>query len=96
MAHKLADETWAAILEHILEVPDDDFISCETTSGPFSRRDYSNADVLLVCKRWLRIATPLVFRTCIIRSTAQAQVLAKALKKNPEFGVLVKQLRLEG
>ena len=96
MAHKLADETWATILEHVLDVLDDDFISCETTSGPFSRRDYSNADVLLVCKRWLRIATPLVFHTCIIRSTAQAQALAKALKKNPEFGVLIKQLRLEG
>jgi len=96
MAHNLADEIWATILKIILNVPDDDFISYKTSSGPFSHRDYSNADVLLVCKRWLRIATPLVFHTCIIRSTAQAQALAKALKKNPEFGSLIKQLRLEG
>jgi len=96
MAHKLADETWATILELILDVHDDDFISFETHTGPFSHRDHSNADVLLVCKRWLRIATPLAFHTCIIRSTAQSQALAKALKKSPESGVLVKRLRLEG
>jgi len=50
MAHKLANETWATILGCILDVPDVDFISCETLSGPFSWHDYSNADVLLVCK----------------------------------------------
>ena len=47
MAHNLADEIWATILKTILNVPDDDFISYKTSLGPFSHRDYSNADVLL-------------------------------------------------
>ena len=96
MTQKLPNEIWATILEYILKVPDDDFISHTTSSGPFSQRHHSNAVVLLVCKRWLRTSTPLVYRTCIIRSQAQAQALDDALKKNPEFGALMKQLRLEG
>jgi len=95
MACKLADETLAVILSIVLEVADDDFISMQTDSGPFARRDYSTADALLVCKRWMRVATPLLLHTCIIRSAAQAQALAKALKKNPELAQFVKRMRIE-
>jgi len=96
MACKLADETLAVILSIVLEVADDDFISMQTDSGPFARRDYSTADALLVCKRWMRVATPLLLYTCIIRYTAQAQALANALKKNPELAQFVKRMRIEG
>ena len=95
MATKLADETLAAIIEGVLEVEDDDFASFEIKLSPFAESEYSNADVLLVCKRWMRVGTPPLFHTCIIRSPAQAQALAKALKKS-SFGAFVRRVRIEG
>jgi len=95
MATKLADETLAAIIEGVLEVEDDDFASFDIELSPFAQREYSNADVLLVCKRWMRVGTPPLFHTCIIRSTAQSQALAKALKISP-FGTFVRRVRIEG
>ncbi|KZV94659.1 hypothetical protein EXIGLDRAFT_834860 [Exidia glandulosa HHB12029] len=95
MAHLLADETLKDVLCRVLDVPDTDFASVAPTS-PFALRQFSNSDVLLVCKRWMRVATPLLYHTVVLRSVAQAQSLARALKKNPEFGPFLKKLRIEG
>lgn len=95
MAHKLADELLKEILSPPLLVPDELFANTGAVS-PFSRATYSAADVLLVCKRWMRVATPALYSTVIIRSLAQAQALAVALSRNPDFGRYIKKLRLEG
>lgn len=95
MAHQLADELLKEILWPPLVVPDQLFADTGAVS-PFSKALYSAADVLLVCKRWMRVATPSLYHTVIIRSTAQAQALAAALTRNPEFGRYIKKLRIEG
>ncbi|KZV93018.1 hypothetical protein EXIGLDRAFT_836020 [Exidia glandulosa HHB12029] len=95
MAHELADELVKEILAPPLFVSDELFADTGPIS-PFSKATYSAADVLLVCKRWMRVATPALYHTVVIRSTAQANALAAALKRNPDFGRYIKKLRLEG
>lgn len=96
MAHSLANETLHSILNIAFCIEDDHFVGRGTLNGPFANVQYSTADLLLVCKRWMRVATPLLFETVIIRSAAQAQALAKALKKNKQFGGMIKKARIEG
>ncbi|EJD35471.1 hypothetical protein AURDEDRAFT_188726 [Auricularia subglabra TFB-10046 SS5] len=95
MAHKLADETLAAILAQHLAVPDAAFASTDRRS-PFARIEVSTSALLVVCKRWMRVATPLLYETVILRSTAQAAALAVVLKANKDFGRFIKKLRVEG
>ncbi|KAL1664708.1 hypothetical protein GGF50DRAFT_54266 [Schizophyllum commune] len=53
--------------------------------------------LLLVCKAWNRIGTPLLYRTIILRSKGQAEVLARTLTTPAsDLGSLVRRLRLEG
>ena len=89
-----ADETLEAILHTALDVADEDFISCDKKS-PFANRQHSSSDALLVCKRWLRVATPLLYHTVVIRTRLQAQALIRVVKKNPTLGRHCKKLRLE-
>jgi len=94
MAGQLADETLAYILDQVLAVDDDDFASCADRS-PFENRHWSSANTLFVCKRWMRIGTPALYHTIILRSDAQAQSLVRTLKKS-QLGTFVRKLRLEG
>ena len=51
---------------------------------------------LLVSRTWLLVATPLLYKTVILRTAAQASALERVLKAHPEIGALVLQLRVEG
>ncbi|EJD32978.1 hypothetical protein AURDEDRAFT_177931 [Auricularia subglabra TFB-10046 SS5] len=93
-AYRLADETLSAFLADSLAVPETSFAS--TTSSPFANIARSSSTILLVCKRWLRVATPLLYETVIIRTAAQSSALAAVLKKHPEFGRHVRKVRVEG
>jgi hypothetical protein len=95
MAHKLPDEILKEILAPVLKVDDRSFANTSSLS-PFSLRNYSNSAILVVCKRWLRVTTPLLYHVVVLRSTAQAQALAVALKTNKLLGHFIKKLRLEG
>ncbi|KAH7106601.1 hypothetical protein BKA62DRAFT_826103 [Auriculariales sp. MPI-PUGE-AT-0066] len=95
MAHKLADELLKDILSPPLLVPDDMFANRDAVS-PFSKVDRSAADVLLVCKRWMRVGTPALYHTVVLRSMAQARALASALRRCPDFGTYIRRLRVEG
>jgi len=94
MVHLLADEVLQAILAPPLRVPDSMFEDVGPVS-PFNEVEQSASDVLLVCKRWMRVATPIIYHTVIIRTTAQAAALNAALTRNPEFGRHVRRFRLE-
>jgi len=94
MAERLADETLAQILDQVLAVDDDDFSSCADRS-PFGNRHWSSANTLFVCKRWMRVGTPALYHTVVLRSNAQAQSLMRALKKT-QLGGYIRKLRLEG
>ncbi|KAJ7624918.1 hypothetical protein FB45DRAFT_88735 [Roridomyces roridus] len=89
------DEIISEILSPALKVPDELF--CHTVGpSPFSSYSLSTSAYLLVCKDWLRVATPLLYNVVILRSKPQATALEAALKFNPELGLFVKKLRLEG
>jgi hypothetical protein len=94
MAHKLPDEILKEILSQPLIVTDEVFAATGFAS-PFASHVQSSSSVLVVCKRWLRIATPLLYNFVVLRSTAQAQALAHVLQSNPSLGSFIRRLRVE-
>ncbi|KZV97315.1 hypothetical protein EXIGLDRAFT_833013 [Exidia glandulosa HHB12029] len=97
MADKLANETLAAILAYHLAVPDAEFACSGARKSPFaSNTRFSASHLLLVNKRWLCVATPLLYETVVIRTNAQARVLAAALKRDPGLSRFIRKLRFEG
>jgi len=94
MAHKLADELLKMILIPSLTIPHIQFIS--SSPAAFGENaTISSASALLVCKRWLRIATPLLYDSVVIRSTGKSHALCDALRGNPAFAMYVNKIRLE-
>ncbi|KAJ7166543.1 hypothetical protein C8R43DRAFT_1163323 [Mycena crocata] len=99
MAETLPDEIISEILSPALKVPEHSFSDLSPKS-PFAKytKKYSvsSSAALLVCKAWLRVATPLLYHVVIIRSKAQARALHEALQTNPELGEFIKKIRIEG
>ncbi|TDL29982.1 hypothetical protein BD410DRAFT_48915 [Rickenella mellea] len=95
MAQNLPDEVLKEILSLSTHIPDEEF-SFNDDPNPFGQNPRHFSLLLLVCKRWLRVATPLLYGVVVIRSTAQAQSLADAVQANKSFGSFIKKMRLEG
>jgi hypothetical protein len=95
MAAKLPDELVNEVLSPVLSIPDELF-AWSGTRSPFSFVSQSSSPMLLVCKRWLRVAYALLYHTVVIRSPGQAQALTSSLKSNKSLGRPIKKLRLEG
>ena len=91
--HLLPEEVLKEILNAFLHIPDSTFADPDAR---FGRNALSTSRILLVCRRWLRIATPLLYRIVILRSVAQAQALAAVLECHPYLGKYVRKLRVEG
>ncbi|KAJ7210120.1 hypothetical protein GGX14DRAFT_697597 [Mycena pura] len=68
----------------------------ETISEILSPALKSSSAYLLVCKSWLRVATPLLYNVVVLRSKAQAKALARTVAKNSDLGLFIKKLRVEG
>ncbi|KAJ7160940.1 hypothetical protein C8R46DRAFT_1106018 [Mycena filopes] len=93
----LPDEIISEILSPALKVSDEAFSgTLGDPTSQFMMFTESTSALLVVCKSWLRVSTPLLYNTVILRSKAQAQALAATLKENPDFGRFVKRLRVEG
>ncbi|KAJ7259708.1 hypothetical protein C8J57DRAFT_1338999 [Mycena rebaudengoi] len=86
MHNHLPDEILAQILSPALKVSDDVF-SDTTDTSPFAAYSLSSSAYLLVCKSWLNVATPLLYKP---------NSLEKVLRANPDFGRFIKKLRVEG
>ena len=95
MANRIADELLQMILSPSLHVSDDRFNSVSNAAFGCNA-NFPTSSVLLVCKRWLRIATPLLYEVVVLRSIAQAQSLVEAFSLHPNFPLYVKKIRLEG
>ncbi|KAF7338898.1 F-box domain-containing protein [Mycena sanguinolenta] len=95
MADSLPDEIISEILSPALKVPEHMYSDLSPTS-PFAKYSVSSSAALLVCKAWLRVATPLLYACVVIRSKAQCRALHDALRKNPDLGRFIKKLRVEG
>ncbi|KAF7314045.1 F-box domain-containing protein [Mycena chlorophos] len=91
----LPDEIISEILSPALKVADDAFAN-NYAKSPFAKFTESTSAYLVVCKSWLRVATPLLYHVVVLRSKAQAKALANALAKNPDLGRFIKKLRVEG
>ncbi|KAK6966837.1 hypothetical protein R3P38DRAFT_3152204 [Favolaschia claudopus] len=90
----IPDEILSEILAPLLQLSDDIFD--DRRSKPLLAPAFSSSTYLLVCKPWLRIATPLLYSVVLLRTTAQAAALEAVLESNEEFGLFIKKLRLEG
>jgi hypothetical protein len=95
MADNLPDEIISEILSPALKVPEHMFSDLSPKSL-FAKYSVSSSAALLVCKDWLRVATPLLYSVVVIRSKAQARALHDALRNNPDLGRFIKKLRVEG
>ncbi|KAF7359036.1 F-box domain-containing protein [Mycena sanguinolenta] len=93
--HLLPDEIISEILSPALKVSDELFCDNRDVS-PFARNAESTSAYLVVCKSWLRVATPLLYNIVVLRSKAQAKALSVALSGNKELGQFIKKLRVEG
>ncbi|KAF7313958.1 hypothetical protein HMN09_00554200 [Mycena chlorophos] len=96
MAVHLPDEILSEILAPALRVPDSAFADNSRGASPFANYTESTSAYLVVCKSWLRVATPLLYHVVVLRSQAQAKALATALSRNEQLGHFVKKLRVEG
>ena len=96
MQNSLPNELIREFLLPVLDVPDEMFQSIYRVS-PFSRPDHlSTSSVLCVCRSWMNVGTPLLYRVVVLRSKAQANALQRTLRKHPTYGAYVKKLRVEG
>ncbi|KAJ7155097.1 hypothetical protein C8R46DRAFT_960240, partial [Mycena filopes] len=96
MADKCPDEIIAEILSPALKVPEHLFADLSSKS-PFAKySSVPSSAALLVCKAWLRVATPLLYNVVVLRSRGQARALYDALRTKPELGRSIKRLRVEG
>ncbi|KAJ7490920.1 hypothetical protein FB451DRAFT_1124494 [Mycena latifolia] len=93
--NSLPDEIISEILSPALKVPEEVFSDTSRVS-PFAKYSESSSAYLLVCKSWLRVATPLLYNVVILRSKAQAKALSQALAENKDLGQFIKKLRVEG
>ncbi|KAJ7184590.1 hypothetical protein C8R46DRAFT_1208777 [Mycena filopes] len=91
----LPDEIISEILSPALKVSDEVFSNTSDVS-PFATYSEPTSAYLLVCKSWLRVATPLLYNVVILRSKAQAKALALVLAQNKVLGQFIKFLRVEG
>ena len=96
MQKNLPNELIREILQPSLDVSDKMFGSVSPIS-PFSSPDHISASYLLcVCKSWLYVGTPFLYRVVILRSQAQANSLRRTLRKHPDLGAYIQKLRIEG
>ncbi|KAF7784802.1 hypothetical protein Agabi119p4_967 [Agaricus bisporus var. burnettii] len=90
----LPDELLKEILAPALQVPDASF-ACPSGDSPFANYTPTTSGYLLVCKDWLRVATPLLYSVVVLRSKAQIQALESTLESTPVLGKFIKKLRIE-
>lgn len=108
-ASRLPEELLRDILSYSISVDEEKFCAFSLSGyldwkftkyqAPLCRdaqKTRSRVALLLVCKQWLRIATPLLYEKVIVRDAAQTKAVADVLKANPAVGRAVKYLRLEG
>lgn len=93
MTPEFSEELLIDIISLVCHVPEPVFSDSDYPhTGYFPRHPH----VLLVCKKWMRIATPVLYGTVIIHSDRQAQALDHALALDKSLGSHIKRLRVEG
>ncbi|GJE89703.1 hypothetical protein PsYK624_058090 [Phanerochaete sordida] len=63
---------------------------------PAQPRTPSAGDILLVCKRWLRVGTPLLYESLSVWSPSHTKAVAALIRSTPVVGQAIRRLRIEG
>ena len=104
---RLPDEILREILSHVLHIPHDEFFAWASIRCSL-RADQQEAlralrapnaplsHVLLVCKRFLRVGTPLLYDAVRITTQDSTKTIAEVLRTRSDVGCVVRWLRLEG
>ena len=90
MADRIPDE----ILREILQLSFSIDVAKKFREWSWNLR--SRGKILLVCKRWLRVATPLFYETVALRTETQVKSLASFVRANPLLGAMIRNLRIDG
>jgi hypothetical protein len=97
----LPEELLYEILTYCLTQPLDIFMEYKPANPwwrcPGSTGGNESTDILLVCKRWHRVATPLTYRQICLacdQSSAKAARLALTLGEKPRLGKAVRHLKI--
>lgn len=102
MESRVPEEILREILKHNLQVEPVHAFLLNPYSKFSRQRDPRNqcimppADALLVSKCWLRVGTPLFYRTIVLHNSRQTKQLAEVLRENPGLGQAVRNVRLQG
>ncbi|KAI0768901.1 hypothetical protein BC629DRAFT_1270416, partial [Irpex lacteus] len=96
MVDRLPEEILREILKPLFHVSPEHFRE-QPSSFLRTRPSFPRSpSVLLVCKRWLRVATPLFYECLQIKSDKAVEGLAETLLATPALGQYIRRLRLEG
>ncbi|KAH6915562.1 hypothetical protein BKA70DRAFT_1091704, partial [Coprinopsis sp. MPI-PUGE-AT-0042] len=63
--------------------------------SPFSCYELTTSTILVVCRAWLRVVTPVLYHTFVLQSKPHAQALAMTLKENAQLDQFIPKFRLE-
>ncbi|GJE97699.1 hypothetical protein PsYK624_139200 [Phanerochaete sordida] len=98
MEARIPEELLREILLHNILPLHSDFLRFhEVYAGHYQLPPISRCGhLLLVCKRWNRIGTPLLYECLRISTHQRAAAVAKVLHANPELGQAVRCLKVEG
>lgn len=89
----LPEEILSKILALILLIPRDIFygLRCGIVSEDRQRHPY----LLLVCKYWLRIGTPLLYESVVLTRTSDTHAVAKLVRSHPSVGKAIRSIKLQ-
>lgn len=94
----LPEELLREILSYILVKPTEKFFLANyIRQGDVKSREIAPySSVLLVCKQWHRIGTPILYTSLSLSRTKHAQSVLKVFRETPRLGSAVENLRLCG
>lgn len=100
--HNLPDELVEGILIHWLRLSPEAFAAqrlghvVEDDASLYRITYPQQPSLLLVCKRWLNIGSPLLYESVTIRSSGHAATLAQTVSKTPTVARAIKWLAIHG
>ncbi|KAF8058764.1 hypothetical protein FPV67DRAFT_516617 [Lyophyllum atratum] len=90
----LPEELLHEVLQICLDVDYDAFAN--RSPNLLRRHRTEVVSLLLVCKNWLRVGTPLTYQVTLLESVKQSQAFARLLRQRKSLGSHVRKLRIEG
>lgn len=93
----LPEEVLREILGYALAKPLESFFTSHRSEADReqNRESVPQSNVLLVCKVWWRVGTPLLYVSTCLSTPEHTRIVAKTLKTTPRLGFAIQNLRLD-